>query len=535
MKIRTQLILSLILFVFALLVISASVILTNQQVDRLSQQEELANRIQFGAGELGYLSNDYLLYPESPQLNRWNSKYASLSDDIMKVSVDTPEQQVLLNNIRANQQRLKEVFDDVASTIKSADQNNNKADDLAYARISWSRLAVQTQSIASDTSRLSHLLSDEKNQLKQTNSLLIFTMLGAFIAFLLIDYLLIFGRTVRSIADLQTGTQIIGSGNLDHVIRVKNSGDEIGDLTGSFNQMVTRLKTVTASKMDLENEISRRIETEKALQEKTGALQSRSAELHSKNEELLMQIEERKRAEEDLAEARAQAELYLDLMSHDINNMNQVGMGYMEIALETLKEEGRIEKKDVELLEKSLLSIQDSTRLIDNVRKIRSARSKEYQFQPIDLRIILESIKEHFSRANGRRVVINYTPTESHVLATELVKDVFTNIVGNAVKHSDGDKPLEINITQTRVYGTDDSFYKIIIEDNGPGIPDEMKTRIFNRFERGNTKAKGKGLGLYLVKTLVHDFHGRIWVEDRVPGDHTKGARFVVILPAIEK
>jgi signal transduction histidine kinase len=42
----------------------------------------------------------------------------------------------------------------------------------------------------------------------------------------------------------------------------------------------------------------------------------------------------------------------------------------------------------------------------------------------------------------------------------------------------------------------------------------------------------GKGLGLYLVRTLVHDFQGMIWVEDGVPGDPTKGARFVVMLPA---
>ena len=58
-----------------------------------------------------------------------------------------------------------------------------------------------------------------------------------------------------------------------------------------------------------------------------------------------------------------------------------------------------------------------------------------------------------------------------------------------------------------------------------------VKTRLFIRFQRGQAKVTGKGLGLYLVRTLVHDFQGKIWVEDRVPGDHTKGARFVVMLP----
>ncbi len=40
---------------------------------------------------------------------------------------------------------------------------------------------------------------------------------------------------------------------------------------------------------------------------------------------------------------------------------------------------------------------------------------------------------------------------------------------------------------------------------------------------------------MYPVKTLVDSYGGRVWVEDRIKGDHTKGARFVVMLSAIEK
>ncbi|WP_424359728.1 sensor histidine kinase [Methanocella sp. MCL-LM] len=58
--------------------------------------------------------------------------------------------------------------------------------------------------------------------------------------------------------------------------------------------------------------------------------------------------------------------------------------------------------------------------------------------------------------------------------------------------------------------------------------------KIFERFSRGNTRAKGSGLGLYLVKTIVESHGGRVWVEDRMAGSSRQGSRFVVRLPAGE-
>ena len=72
-------------------------------------------------------------------------------------------------------------------------------------------------------------------------------------------------------------------------------------------------------------------------------------------------------------------------------------------------------------------------------------------------------------------------------------------------------------------------------KDNGPGIPGDFKSAIFNRALKGTKKAKGMGLGLYLVKSLVDSYGDKVWVEDRVHGDHTKGARFVVMLPVVNE
>ncbi len=95
--------------------------------------------------------------------------------------------------------------------------------------------------------------------------------------------------------------------------------------------------------------------------------------------------------------------------------------------------------------------------------------------------------------------------------------------------------PPVINIGISTESVESEKCYWITVEDNGPGVPDEMKTLIFNRQLRGGGRAKGSGMGLYLVKALADDFHGRVWVEDRVPGDRGQGSRFVVLLPALEK
>ena len=104
--------------------------------------------------------------------------------------------------------------------------------------------------------------------------------------------------------------------------------------------------------------------------------------------------------------------------------------------------------------------------------------------------------------------------------------------MGNAIKHT-GDR-ADIVVYLDVVWNDGRQYCRVIVEDDGPGIPDDFKGRIFNRLIESTDKAKGTGLGLYLVKSLVDSYNGKLWVEDRVHGDHTRGARFVVILPVVD-
>lgn len=244
-------------------------------------------------------------------------------------------------------------------------------------------------------------------------------------------------------------------------------------------------------------------------------------------------ISERKKSEEEIREAKRRSELFLDIMAHDINNMNQVGIGYLGLVLGALKPGDKVDEDNIVMLERSLSSLENSSRLISNVRTLQEVETGKVRLKPINLCEVLSDVRDRYSRVPGRNVSINYANTPECMLeANELLKDAFSNLVSNAVKHSDPAKPLTVDITQTRISDGGKEYYMVTIADDGPGIPDDLKSKLFTKFQRGQTHAQGKGLGLYLVKSLVEDFRGRVWVEDRVPGDHTKGARFVVMLPA---
>jgi PAS domain S-box-containing protein len=244
---------------------------------------------------------------------------------------------------------------------------------------------------------------------------------------------------------------------------------------------------------------------------------------------IMQDITARKQVEEALQDAKAQAELYLDLMGHDINNMNQIGIGFLEMALDTLK----LDDRERQMIAKPLEALENSTRLISNVRKLQRAKDGRLMLHEMDIGETLSRLIPQYSRVPGRSITINYhADHECHVLANDLLSDVFSNIIGNAVKHSKG--PLVIDICLKHAVIGDKLYCVVCIEDNGPGIPDDMKGQLFIGHHRGKVFT-GSGLGLFLVKTLVEDFNGTVGVDDRVPGDFSRGCSFTVTLPALIK
>ena len=257
MKIKTQFRMIMFLFGSVLTAALALAIATDNQANRVTRQVAIADSVALSANELSYLSNDYLINRGDRQIARWRSSFVSLLNQVKGLSVDTPEEQMLVSNINENAGMLKETFDSVLAVVQNSPRDRSGGLNSDFLKISSSRLAVQTQGLFSDAHRLSRLTHARADTLRETRTTLVYGLLYLFVLFLLVNYTLNYRRTMRSIGKLQAGAKIIGAGSLDFRIK-KERDDEIGELSDAFNQMTAGLKTATASKNDLEKEVEER-------------------------------------------------------------------------------------------------------------------------------------------------------------------------------------------------------------------------------------------------------------------------------------
>ena len=310
MKIKTQLTIAIIAFGIAIVFIAGSVVVTTQRVNQLNTQQDLANKIENEANDLSYLSAEYVLYPNSQQAEEWKLKDSVLTSDLSTLAVETPEQQTIVDNLRADNERLNTVFDDVQSGVETAQQGGLALNPTA-TRVSWNRLAVQVQEIVSDSDQLSQQLGIATDQATFYSNLSILILLGVFSLLILTSYLIVYRRTLSSIAELQNGANVVGSGNLNYTIPEKGD-DEIRDLIGAFNQMTVDLREVIALKTDLEQEIAQRRKAEMDLLQKNEDLNAAYEEIISTQEELHKNLEELTNAEAEIKKSEDRLRLALE-------------------------------------------------------------------------------------------------------------------------------------------------------------------------------------------------------------------------------
>ena len=238
-------------------------------------------------------------------------------------------------------------------------------------------------------------------------------------------------------------------------------------------------------------------------------------------------IERRKNAEMRENNERERANLYLEVMTHDLNNINQsllFSIGLVE-TLDTLPD--RVKS----MMQQSSWHIRRSGRMTANMRALLRLQESPPVVEEVDIYDYIQIAKfavEQDFPWKKLSLKTNVKKGTYLVAGHEYLHQVCFNILHNAMSFDESEE-VEIEITAEQV----DNLKMVRCEflDKGPGVPDSTKEFIFRRTGSPDEQIVGRGLGLTLVDQIIRSLGGRIKVEDRIAGDYTQGAKFVIMLP----
>lgn len=239
----------------------------------------------------------------------------------------------------------------------------------------------------------------------------------------------------------------------------------------------------------------------------------RSWEYYQKNQ-LLSQVEELKGN-------------FISMMSHDLKTPLARIQGMTDVIL---KDSQPLSSQQREALDTIRHSSDDLLKFINTILEYGKIESQgvALHMQSRDVNSLLKDvIRKHEFLAKVKRIPISFEPEPLFPipLDPELMKQVFSNLIENAIKYSPEDSHIKIHSEER------DGKVIVRVEDSGPGIPEDDLKNIFMKFFRSkNAKSspiKGSGLGLYLARYFTELHQGRIFAEST----YGKGSTFTVELP----
>ena len=167
-----------------------------------------------------------------------------------------------------------------------------------------------------------------------------------------------------------------------------------------------------------------------------------------------------------------------------------------------------------------------------NLSRIERGVALQPHWQRVDLTKVIDRVLSIQKGYTDKHQLIADVPEPLPLIVADedKLESVLTNLVNNAIKYSPNGGEVRVRAVR------EDNSILISVQDQGIGIPKDKLTRIFEKFERVDTKetraAGGTGLGLYLVKHLVELHEGQIWAESEGVG---KGSTFYVRIPIYPK
>jgi len=245
-------------------------------------------------------------------------------------------------------------------------------------------------------------------------------------------------------------------------------------------------------------------------------------------------IQQIRKSDEQYREAYDQAEFYKDLFAHDISNILHNIKTSIDLIIMFRKESENLDRFN-ELTELINEQITRGRNMVSNIRKLSLLSDIEEDLKSIELfKVIKESIRFIETTYYNKRIDIQIRSQieDVFVYANIYLLFAFKNILINAINYNNSQK-IEVFIVISHEKRDGIKYVKIEVKDNGIGIADELKERLFKKVLMTEDRSKRMGLGLLLANKFISLFKGEISVKDRIPGDYSKGTNIIVLLPEV--
>ncbi|MEP7236788.1 MAG: ATP-binding protein [Ferruginibacter sp.] len=266
--------------------------------------------------------------------------------------------------------------------------------------------------------------------------------------------------------------------------------------------------------------------------------EKRAAELIIANKELAFQNEEKEKRAAELIIANKELLAFTYISSHDLQEPLRKIQTFVTIILEN--ENKNLSEKGKYNFQRMQLAASRMQQLIDDLLAFSRINTTDHKFEKTDLNLVIEEVKNELRDTMQEK---HATIEATEICAVNIIpfqfRQLMYNLISNALKFSDPDKPAHIVIKSNIVKGieSDDQFFSpeknychIRVKDNGIGFEPHFSERIFGVFQKLHSKEvyEGTGIGLAIVKKIVDNHKGLITAKSEL----NKGATFDIYIPA---
>ena len=217
-------------------------------------------------------------------------------------------------------------------------------------------------------------------------------------------------------------------------------------------------------------------------------------------------------------------------LAHEIKNP----LTPIQLSAERLRHKylEKMSPEDADILDRSTHTIVQQVQALKEMVQAFSeyARAPKLQLQPTSFETIVNEVLDLYQGDNQQiKFTFNFTNSIPHIEADPgRIRQLLHNLIRNAIESFSDRNDGEIILSLMATNQDDKQYVELRVEDNGPGIPDSMMEKLFEPYV--TTKPKGSGLGLSVVKRIVEEHSGTLFVENLKKG----GARIIVRIPAVE-